>query len=241
MDRLGIYLQHDRPLQPDEVDAVRELVRRRGRREPMAYISGRRAFRTLELSVGPDVLVPRPETELLVEWAVQVAPPDGSVIDWGTGSGAVALAIAHERPDLRVTGVDISEAALAVARSNAEACEIEVEWLASDGFSGVSGRAFDVVVANPPYLSEGDLASAPAELRFEPRGALVSGPTGREAFERIAAQAPAFLRPAGWLLAEVGQGQSDAVEELWRAAGLIEVNVRPDLAGIPRMVGGRLP
>jgi release factor glutamine methyltransferase len=241
MDRLGVYLQHDRPLEEPEVNAVRELVRRRSRREPMAYIAGRRAFRNLELAVSPDVLVPRPETELLVEWAIEVAPPGGAALDWGTGSGAIALALAQERPDLRVTALDISESALGVARVNAEATSLEVEWIYSDGLAAVAGRQFDVIVANPPYLSEADLAAAPPELGFEPRGALVSGPTGFEAIEGIAAEAPPHLLPGGWLLAEVGEGQAPRVQDLWRAAGLVDVAVRPDLAGITRMVGGRRP
>jgi release factor glutamine methyltransferase len=241
MDRLGVYLQHDRPLEEPEVNAVRELVRRRSRREPMAYIAGRRAFRNLELTVSPDVLVPRPETELLVEWVMEVAPPGGAVLDWGTGSGAIALALAQERSDLRMMAVDISGAALGVARANGDALGLDVEWMLSDGLEAAAGREFDVVVANPPYLSEADLAAAPPELGFEPRGALVSGPTGFEAFERIAEEAPAHLLPAGWLLAEVGEGQAPRVEEIWKAAGLVDVAVRPDLAGIARMVGGRRP
>lgn len=241
MDRLGVYLQHDRPLEEAEVAAVRELVRRRGRREPMAYIAGCRAFRRLELAVTPDVLVPRPETELLVEWALEVAPADGTVLDWGTGSGALALSIAQERPDLRVTAVDISEAAIEVARGNAAAAALEVEFIVSDGFSSLVGRTFDVIVANPPYLSEADLEAAPAELGFEPRGALVSGPTGFEALESLAVEAPARLTSEGWMLTELGMGQAAKAAEMWRAAGFVDVEARADLAGIHRMVGGRRP
>lgn len=241
MDRLGVYLQHDRPLEEPEVDAVRELVRRRARREPMAYIAGHRAFRRLELAVTPDVLVPRPETELLAEWAMEVAPTDGTVLDWGTGSGALALSMAQERPDLRVTAVDISEAALQVARGNAAAAALGVEFIASDGFSALAGRTFDVIVANPPYLSEADLEAAPEELGFEPRGALVSGPTGFEVLERLAADAPTHLESGGWLLTELGMGQAPRVAGMWEAAGLVDVEVRADLAGIDRMVGGRRP
>jgi release factor glutamine methyltransferase len=241
VDRLAIYTEHDRPLLAGEVDAFRELVRRRGRREPVAYILGRRAFRGLDLAVTPDVLVPRPETELLVEWAIEVAPEGGAVLDWGTGSGAVALAVAHERRDLKVTGVERSEAALTVARANAEASGLAVELLLSDGLAAVAGRRFSVVAANPPYLSEADLAVAPPELTFEPRDALVSGPSGYEALEALAAEAPAHLEPGGWLIAEVGEGQARRVEDLWRAAGLGAVTSRADLAGILRVVGGCLP
>jgi release factor glutamine methyltransferase len=241
VDRLAIYTEHDRPLLAGEVDAFRELVRRRGRREPVAYILGRRAFRGLELAVEPGVLVPRPETELLVEWAVEVAPQGGSLLDWGAGSGAVALAVAHERPDLEVTAVERSDAALAVARANAEAAGLAVALLLSDGFAAVAGRRFSVVAANPPYLSEDDLAGAPPELLFEPRGALVAGPTGLEALERLAREAPAHLDPGGWLLSEVGLGQAEAVEALWRGAGLDPVTSRRDLSGVDRVVGGRAP
>ena len=130
--------------------------------------------------------MPRPETELLVEWALEAADPGAAALDWGTGSGAVALALADEGPGLRVAGADRSEAALARARANGERLGLKVEWLASDGFGALGGRRFDLVAANPPYLSTADLAAAPPELGFEPRDALVAGPTGLEAIERIA-------------------------------------------------------
>jgi release factor glutamine methyltransferase len=244
VDRLTLYTDHDRPLTPPEADACRALVARRGRREPVAYITGRRGFRRLDLIVGPGVLVPRPETEVLVEWAVAAAPEGGTVCDWGTGSGAVALAVADERPDLGVVAVERSPAALAVAHANLAAhpgLAGRVEILPSDGFSALAGRRFDVVAANPPYVAEGAMAELEPELAFEPREALVSGPTGLEALTVIARDAPSHLAPGGWLLAEVGQGQAQAVAGLWREAGLGEVTARADLAGIPRVVGGRLP
>jgi release factor glutamine methyltransferase len=237
VDRLALYTGHDRPLTADELAAYRSLVARRARREPVAYLTGRRAFRRLEVAVSPAVLVPRPETEVLVEWALEIAPRGGAALDWGTGSGAVALAIADERPDLRVTALERSPAALAVARANDPGGT--VEWLASDGFAAVAGRRFDVVAANPPYLAEGDLAAAEPELAFEPREALVAGATGFEALEALAREAPAHLELGGWLLAEVGVGQSREVERRFRAAGLVEVGSRADLAGTPRVVGGR--
>ncbi|MEW6582055.1 MAG: peptide chain release factor N(5)-glutamine methyltransferase, partial [Actinomycetota bacterium] len=216
VERLALYTDHERPLTRDELDAYRDLVRRRGRREPVAYLTGQRAFRTLDLHVTPAVLVPRPETELLVEWALQVAPCGGTVLDWGTGSGAVALAVAAERPDLAVTAVERSAEALEVARGNGARLGLDVEWTLSDGFAGVAGRRFDVVAANPPYLSQADLEAAPPELAFEPRDALVSGPTGLEAVAALTAAAPAHLRPGGWLLVEVGAGQADAAAGLMR-------------------------
>ena len=238
VDRLGLYTGHDRPLTREETDAYRAAIARRAGGEPVAYIVGRRAFRRLDLSVTRDVLIPRPETEVLVEWAVEVAAPGGAALDWGTGSGAVALALAAERQDLAVTGIDRSEAALAVARGNDPAGR--VEWLVSDGFAALGGRRFAVIAANPPYLAEDDLARAPAELGFEPREALVAGPSGLEALERLAAEAPGHLEPGGWLLTEVGAGQDAAVRRLLEAAGLTAVAAREDLAGMPRIVGGRL-
>ena len=237
VERLALYTDHDRPLTAGETDAYRERIARRAKREPVAYILGRRGFRRLELGVGPDVLVPRPETELLVEWVVEAAPQGGAVLDWGTGSGAIALAVADERPELSVTGADRSAAALAVARCNDPAGT--VEWVVSDGFGALAERFFDVVAANPPYLTDAELAAAPPELRFEPAGALASGPTGYEALDRIAADTPAHLAPGGWLICEVGAGQADAFAATLAAGGYTEVAVRPDLAGIGRAVGGR--
>ncbi len=238
VDRLTLYTEHDRPLSSAETDAYRAAIARRGAREPVAYITGRRGFRRLELTVAPSVLVPRPETELLVEWVIEVAPREGRVLDWGTGSGAIALALADERPDLRVTGADRSEAALEVARRNDEASA--VEWVHSDGFAALPGRRFDVVAANPPYLSDDDLAAAAPELAFEPAGALASGPTGLEAISALARESPERLASGGWLVIEIGAGQTDAVSRLLTAAGFVDMDVRHDLAGIPRVVAGRL-
>jgi release factor glutamine methyltransferase len=241
VDRLRLYTDSERPLTPPELARARELVGRRGRREPVAYLTGERGFRRLRLRVAPWVLVPRPETELLVEWALEVAAPGASVLDWGTGSGAIALAVADEGDGLRITAIDRSPEALAIARANGERTGAAVEWLASDGFGALAGRRFDVIVANPPYLSPADLEAAPPELRFEPEGALVSGPTGLEAIAAIARDAPGHLPPGGWLLMEVGDGQAPAAEAALREAGLGDVTHRKDLAGIERAVGGRAP
>ncbi len=238
MDRLTLYTEHDRPLSAAETDAYRAAIARRGVREPVAYITGHRGFRRLELAVDPSVLVPRPETELLVERVLEVAADGAAVLDWGTGSGAVALALADERPDLRVTGADRSEAALDVARRNDPGSA--VEWVHSDGFAALAGRWFDVVAANPPYLSDGELAAAAPELAFEPAGALASGPTGLEAISALVRESPECLAPGGWLATEVGAGQVDAACGLLTEGGFVDVDVRHDLAGIPRVVVGRL-
>jgi len=239
VQRLALYTDHDRPMSAAETDAYRQAVARRARREPVAYILGRRGFRRLELRVGPGVLVPRPETELLVEWVVEVAPQGGAVLDWGTGSGAIALAVADERPDLRVTGADRSDDALGVARANDAGGA--VEWVVSDGFAGLPARTFDVVVANPPYLTDAELAAAPPELAFEPAVALASGPTGYEALERLVHESPAHLVPGGWLVCEVGAGQAGTFAGMLAAGGFTGVEIRRDLAGIERAVGGRRP
>lgn len=238
VERIALYTDHERPLTGAETDAYRAAIARRGAREPVAYIVGRKGFRALELTVGPAVLVPRPETETLVQWVLDVAPPEAAVLDWGTGSGAVALALADERPDLHVTAIDRSADALAVARGNDPAGT--VEWIVSDGFAALAGRTFAVIAANPPYLADREVGDLAPELGFEPRDALVSGPTGFEAIERIARDAPAHLSPGGWLVAEIGAGQAERTADLWRGAGLVEVRSRPDLAGIPRVVGGRM-
>lgn len=241
VDRLALYTGHDRPMVESELAAARELVARRGRREPMAYILGEQGFRRLVLGVGPAVLVPRPETETLVEWVLGVAPEGAAVLDWGTGSGAIALALATERPDLRVTAVDSSEDALVIARENADRAGAAVEILRSDGFAALGGRRFAVVAANPPYLSEAEMDDAQPELAFEPRGALVGGPAGDEVLARIAREAPAHLEPGGALVCEIGAGQAAVVRGHMEAAGLRGVEVRRDLAGLDRVVMGRAP
>jgi release factor glutamine methyltransferase len=239
IERLGLYTDSERPLTPPELARCRELIGRRARREPVAYHTGERAFRRLRLRVGPGVLVPRPETEVLVEWALEVLAPGAAVLDWGTGSGAIAVALATEGDGLHVTAIDRSPEALAVAEANAAAAGAAVELVRSDGFAELAGRAYDAVVANPPYLSDADLAGAPPELGFEPREALVAGPTGLEAIAAIVRDAPAHLVPGGWLLMEVGAGQAPAVVAMLRDAGAREASSRDDLAGIARVVGGR--
>jgi release factor glutamine methyltransferase len=219
------------------VRTLQELVRRRSvSREPVAYILGRRHFRRLELRVDPRVLIPRPETELLVE--VALALPRGSrVLDVGTGSGAVALALKDERPDLHVSGSDLSDDALDLARDNAEHLELDVRWLAADLLDGMPDE-LDAVVSNPPYVSDGDRAAlAPEILRHEPLSALFAGGDGLDTIRRLIDQAAA--RGTVRLLAlEVGAGQAPVVGELLQVAGFPLVRIERDLAGIERVVVG---
>lgn len=211
-----------------------DYVARRKRGEPVAYILGRKEFYSLDLLVTPEVLVPRPETELLVELSLERKPR--SVLDLGTGSGAIALALKKHLPGARVVAVDASRGALEVARANARRLGLAVEFLEGRWFEPVAGR-FELVVANPPYVAEGDPHLA--DLAFEPRASLVAGADGLDAIRDICGRAPVHLEPGGWLLLEHGLGQADAVRRLLAQAGLEELATWPDLAGIPRVTGGR--
>lgn len=217
------------------VPAFRDAVRRRSvEREPVAYITGRKAFRTIELHVDSRVLIPRPETELLVEVGLSL-PLRTNVLDLCAGSGAVALALSAERPDLRVWGSDVSADALAVARENGERLGIEVQWLQSDLLASVPADV-EAVLCNPPYVAERDRALLPPEVvRHEPAGALFAGPDGLSVIERLLSEAA--LRPQVRLLAvEIGAGQADAVAEAMLASGFATVERIADLAGIERVM-----
>jgi release factor glutamine methyltransferase len=242
LGRVELYTGFERPPSEAELSDCRELIARRAKREPVAYILGRWGFRGLDLDVDPRVLVPRPETELVVDRCLAlldgVAGPD--VLDLGTGSGAIALALASELPEAQVSGCDVSEDALDVARGNGERLGIGVEWIRSDLFSGLDGRRFRLVVSNPPYVAEAELAGLDPEVRdWEPRGATVAGATGLEVIERIAAEARIALDPGGALVLEIGAGQAGAVAALLEGAGLADVGCQRDHAGIERIVWGR--
>ena len=216
------------------------FVARRAAGEPVAQITGRRGFWSLELEVTRDTLVPRPETETLVELALARLPDaPARVLDLGTGTGAIALALAAERPDLDLTAVDASAAALAVAARNVAACAARVRLLHGTWFAPVAGERFAMVVANPPYLADDDPHLREGDLRFEPGLALSCGPEGLEAIRAIVAAAPAHLLPGGWLLVEHGWTQGDAVRALFASAGFVEVATAPDLEGRDRVTLGR--
>jgi release factor glutamine methyltransferase len=219
------------------VRAFQDAVRRRSvEHEPVAYIIGRRGFRHLELAVDRQVLIPRPETELLVEVG-STLPPGAAVLDVGSGSGAVALALKHERPDLQLSGSDVSADALEVARANGRRLGLDVRWLSADLLDGLPDE-FDAVLCNPPYVAESERAAlAPEILRHEPPDALFAGPDGLDAIRRLAAQLGG--RPGVRLAAiEVGAGQAPAVGRLLREAGFAQVRAERDLAGIERVVVG---
>ena len=215
--------------------AFRAIANRRRSGEPIAYLVGEREFYTLSLHVTPDVLIPRPETELLVDFALEKLHAGGTLLDLGTGSGAIALAVKHRRPDAQVAAVDHSHAALRVARANAARLSLEVDFVAGNWFEQLDGRRFDLVVSNPPYVAEGDRHLTEGDLRFEPRSALTGGADGLDAIRCIARSAVSHLRPGGWLAIEHGLGQDAEVRALLQRAGLESVGSRPDLAGIARI------
>ena len=244
-DRLRLYLDFEKPVLFEERARFRELVKRRAEeRVPVAYLTGVREFWSLTLAVTPDVLVPRPETETLVE-AVLAELPDVeaelTAFDLGTGSGAIALALAKERPKLRVVAGDISPAALAVAEGNAATHGLadRVRFLQGDGFASVMGQRFDVIVSNPPYLAEAEAASLAPELAHEPRAALYAGPDGAALLRKIIHEAPIFLAPGGLLALELSPEQADEVTHCLARGGFEGPKLHRDLGGRPRVVTAR--
>jgi len=232
VDRATLVVDRDRPVEGAAVRGFQSAVRRRAfDREPVAYITGVKGFRHLDLAVDGRVLIPRPETETLVEAALEALPQGARVVDVGTGSGAVALALKDERPDLEVTATDVSEDALAVARANAARLGLDVAFAHADLLAGVG--AFDAVVSNPPYV-EDDAELAPEIVRHEPSLALRAGPEGLDVLRALVPAAAAM--GAAVLAVEVGAGQAQAVEAMTREAGFGRAERRADLAGIERVV-----
>ncbi len=232
VDRGALVVDRDRAVEGAAVRRFQDAVRRRAfEREPVAYITGTKGFRHLALHVDPRVLIPRPETETLVEAALEALPEGAKVVDVGTGSGAIALALKDERPDLEVTGTDVSEDALAVARANRERLGLEVAFEHADLLAGVA--RFDAVVSNPPYVEDG-AQLAPEIVRHEPSLALRAGPEGLDVLRVLVPAAAAM--GAELLAVEVGAGQAEAVQELAHAAGFTASVRRADLAGIDRVV-----
>jgi release factor glutamine methyltransferase len=254
-DRAWLFAHPDGVLSEAQARQFDEWIERRARHEPVQYIVGEHEFYGLKLQVTPDVLIPRPETEHLVEAVLRRFSPGNVVriVDVGTGSGAIAIALAHALPQAEVTGLDISAAALEIARQNAARCEVNgrIRWLKSNLLAAVRGESFDAIVSNPPYVAEAATLEAQVRL-YEPREALFAGPTGLEIYERLIPEArealhpiranygamgtPA-LAPGGWLLLEIGHGQRDALRELLVDWGGVEFVA--DLQGIPRVAIAR--
>lgn len=242
--RLELYLRYDRPLAPEEIAEFRARLLRRARREPLQYIEGEAAFRELQLRVDRRVLIPRPETELLVDavlrWSRDNGRAECEVLDVGTGSGAIALALACEGSFRRVVATDAAAGALEVARENLQrvAPPVPVELRGGAGYEPVRGERFDVVVSNPPYVTEAERDTLDAEVRdWEPAQALFAGPDGLAVIRELVAGAPAILRPGGLLALEIGAGQGAAVAALVREqGGFGPLEIRRDLAGRERFV-----
>ena len=239
-DRAWLVTHEAHVLSSEQATRFQQGLQRLQQGEPLAYLVGMQAFHRLELHVTPDVLIPRADTETLVDWALALPLPhaDVSVLDLGTGSGAIALALQHQRPNWEVHAVDASPEALRVAQQNAERLGLPIHLHLSDWFSQVQGL-FDLIVSNPPYIAEDD-PHLPA-LHHEPTQALVSGADGLRDLHTLAHQAPAHLKEAGWLLLEHGHTQAPAVCERLRHLGFQGVQSRLDLAGIARCSGGQRP
>lgn len=239
-----LFAHGDEPIDEAGQRRFEALLARRLEGEPVAYLVGRRGFWAFDLMVSPQTLIPRPETELLVELALQRASPDAGLrmADLGTGSGAIALALAHERRQAQVVAVDVSEGALEIARANARALRLgNVEFRQGDWLAPLAGERFDLIASNPPYIADADPHLREGDLRFEPARALSSGPDGLEAIGTIVRDAPAHLHPGGWLLLEHGWKQGESVRWLLKTAGFDTVHTHRDLEQRDRVTLGRWP
>jgi release factor glutamine methyltransferase len=246
LSRVQLITRSETPLSSEQAQQLNTLIARRVQGEPMAYILGQREFFGLDFYVTPDVLIPRPDTELLVELALQYAPKASRLLDLGTGSGAIAISVAQQRPDLEVTALDISPAALAIAAKNAarHLPPHTLQLLQSDWYSALkltmsATSRFATIVSNPPYIVKDDQHLSQGDLRFEPIDALTDHADGLSAYRRIIDDAPSYLDDDGWLLMEHGYHQAEQVQALLSAAGFSQVQSWPDLAGILRVSGGK--
>ena len=242
LDRVGLYLNFDRPLLPEELEKYRKLVSRRAEREPLQYILGRTEFWSLPFVVNPAVLIPRPETELLVEEGIARIKPGARVLDLGTGSGAVAVALAHEQPDVLVTAMDVSVEALRVTEKNAGINGVKSRiQLLNASFTDPYPGSYDLILSNPPYVSDQEYEACMPEVKnYEPRLALLGGEDGLDCIRAIVKKASVALEAGGWLMLEVGATQAEMVLDLLKNQGFLETFKRRDYAGIFRVIGGRI-
>ncbi len=237
-----LYAHGDAEIQTDEQSRYEGLIARRAQGEPVAYLTGRRGFWSFDVMVTPDTLIPRPETERLVELALERAPPTQGlrIADLGTGSGAIALALAYERRDAEIIATDVSAAALNVAAANAHALGLHhVRFRQGVWWAPLQGERFDLIVSNPPYIGEDDPHLQQGDLRYEPAAALSSGRDGLDAIGILVNEAPAYLRNGGWLLLEHGWRQGEAVRMLMTKAGFVSVHTAQDIEGRDRVTLGR--
>ena len=239
--RTWLYTWPETEVSGEALQHFKHLLDRRYAGEPIAYLTGHREFWSLDLAVAPSTLIPRPETETLVEWALELPLPDrAAALDLGTGTGAIALALASEKPHWQVKGLDISAQAVRLAKDNALANDLKgVEFAESDWFSSLDKDSFDLLVSNPPYVEKGDPHLSQGDVRFEPESALVAASAGLADLAAIVETAPDYLNNQGWLLLEHGFDQGPAVRELLTQRGFSAVATRQDLAGQARITGGQ--
>lgn len=242
LDRVGLYVNFDKPLNQEELAACRGLVARRAKREPLQYILGTQEFCGLDFQVTPAVLIPRHDTEVIVEAALQRAQAAQTILDIGVGSGCIAVALAKSLPDAQVWGVEQSPEAIALAQRNVERHGVRVTLFEGSLFEPFGDQRFDLIVSNPPYIPTADLETLQPEVReYEPRGALDGGADGLDFYRIIVPTAPEHLNPGGWLMVELGIGQAEAVLDMFTRAGFGDCFTAKDPNGIDRVVGGRIP